>query len=39
MLALMFDSKFKGMWIAINFFNNPKLALELVVKYTTRKCV
>ncbi len=33
MLALMFDPKFKGMQIVINFFNNPKLALELVVKY------
>jgi hypothetical protein len=33
MLALMFDPKFKGMQIVIKFFNNPKLALELVVKY------
>lgn len=33
MLALMFDPKFKGMQIVIKFLNNPKLALELMVKY------
>jgi hypothetical protein len=33
MLALMFDSRFKGMHIATKFFNSLEMALELVVEY------
>jgi hypothetical protein len=33
MLALLFDSRFKGMHIAIKFLNSLDMALELVVEY------
>jgi hypothetical protein len=33
MLALLFDSRFKGMDIATKFLNSLEMAIELLVEY------